>query len=91
MSEVIVESTLEQPLGNRGIFGRQAAGDWKWFDADAAVLRRLSPAGDLLIGQARGTRCFFIRSTVRSVKRLMGSNQKITLGDKHFRRRRSPR
>jgi molecular chaperone DnaK (HSP70) len=45
----------------------------------------LSPAGDLLIGQAaRNQMLLYPERTVRSVKRLMGSNQKITLGDKTF-------
>ena len=45
----------------------------------------LSPAGDLLIGEAaRNQMLLFPERTVRSVKRLMGSDQKITLGDKTF-------
>ncbi|MFI5381765.1 MAG: Hsp70 family protein [Tepidisphaerales bacterium] len=45
----------------------------------------LSPAGDLLIGEAaRNQMLLFPERTVRSVKRLMGSEQKINLGDKSF-------
>jgi len=45
----------------------------------------LSPAGELLIGQAaRNQMLLYPERTVRSVKRLMGSDQKVTLGDKTF-------
>ncbi len=45
----------------------------------------LSPNGDLLIGEAaRNQMLLFPERTVRSVKRLMGSDQKITLGEKTF-------
>lgn len=45
----------------------------------------LSLNGDLLIGEpARNQMLLYPERTVRSVKRLMGSNQPITLGDKTF-------
>ena len=45
----------------------------------------LSPSGDLLIGEpARNQMLLFPERTVRSVKRLMGSSQQVTLGDKTF-------
>src|SRR6058998_3695916 len=45
----------------------------------------LSPLGDLLIGQAaRNQMLLYPERTVRSVKRLMGSNERVTLGDKTF-------
>jgi molecular chaperone DnaK (HSP70) len=45
----------------------------------------LSPAGDLLIGEpARNQMLLYPERTVRSVKRLMGTGEKISLGDKTF-------
>jgi molecular chaperone DnaK len=45
----------------------------------------LSPSGDLLIGQpARNQMLLYPERTVRSVKRLMGSSERVTLGDKTF-------
>src|SRR4051812_26268711 len=45
----------------------------------------LSPNGDLLIGQAaRNQMLLYPERTVRSVKRLMGSGERVTLGDKTF-------
>jgi molecular chaperone DnaK (HSP70) len=45
----------------------------------------LSPNGDLLIGEsARNQMLLYPHLTVKSVKRLMGSNQSVTLGDKTF-------
>src|SRR5258707_9849876 len=45
----------------------------------------LSPAGDLLLGEAaRNQSLLYPERTVRSVKRLMGSAEKVTLGDKSF-------
>lgn len=45
----------------------------------------LSPSGELLIGEpARNQMLLFPDRTVRSVKRLMGSEQKVTLGDRTF-------
>ncbi|HWE03543.1 MAG TPA: Hsp70 family protein [Tepidisphaeraceae bacterium] len=45
----------------------------------------LSPSGDLLIGQAaRNQSLLYPERTIKSVKRLMGTNQKVTLGDKTF-------
>src|ERR1700722_17044477 len=45
----------------------------------------LSPSGDLLIGQAaRNQMLLYPERTVRSVKRLMGSNERVTLGDRTF-------
>jgi molecular chaperone DnaK len=45
----------------------------------------LSPAGALLIGEpARNQMLLYPERTVRSVKRLMGSGQTVTLGDKTF-------
>ena len=45
----------------------------------------LSPSGDLLIGEAaRNQMLLYPERTVKSVKRLMGSNQSVTLGDKTF-------
>src|SRR4051794_14239451 len=42
----------------------------------------LSPAGDLLIGQAaRNQMLLYPERTVRSVKRLMGGGERVTLGD----------
>src|ERR1700722_13302071 len=45
----------------------------------------LSPSGELLIGEpARNQMLLYPERTVRSVKRLMGSNQTVTLGDRTF-------
>jgi molecular chaperone DnaK (HSP70) len=45
----------------------------------------LSPSGELLIGEpARNQMLLYPERTVRSVKRLMGSDQKVTLGDRTF-------
>jgi molecular chaperone DnaK len=45
----------------------------------------LSPAGELLIGEsARNQMLLYPERTVKSVKRLMGSNQSVKLGDKTF-------
>jgi molecular chaperone DnaK len=45
----------------------------------------LSPTGTLLIGQpARNQMMLYPERTVKSVKRLMGSGQAVTLGDKQF-------
>src|ERR1700679_4205801 len=45
----------------------------------------LSPSGELLIGQAaRNQMLLYPERTVRSVKRLMGSSERVTLGDKTF-------
>src|SRR5205823_3934133 len=45
----------------------------------------ISPAGDLLIGDAaRNQMLLYPERTVRSVKRLMGSGQSVTLGEKTF-------
>jgi len=45
----------------------------------------LSPAGELLIGEAaKNQMLLYPERTVKSVKRLMGSNQSVTLGDKTF-------
>ncbi len=45
----------------------------------------LSPSGDLLIGEAaKNQMLLYPERTVRSVKRLMGSGQSVTLGDKTF-------
>ena len=45
----------------------------------------LSPTGELLIGEAaRNQMLLYPERTVKSVKRLMGSNQSVTLGDKTF-------
>jgi molecular chaperone DnaK len=45
----------------------------------------LSPSGDLLIGEsARNQMLLYPDRTVKSVKRLMGSDQPVTLGDKTF-------
>ena len=45
----------------------------------------LSPSGELLIGDpARNQMLLYPEQTVRSVKRLMGSDQKVTLGDRTF-------
>ena len=45
----------------------------------------LSPTGDLLIGEtARNQMLLYPERTVRSVKRLMGSNQKVSIGDRQF-------
>ncbi len=45
----------------------------------------LSPAGELLIGDsARNQMLLYPDRTVKSVKRLMGSNQSVTLGDRTF-------
>jgi molecular chaperone DnaK (HSP70) len=45
----------------------------------------LSPTGDLLIGQAaRNQMMLYPERTVRSVKRLMGSSQSVSMGDKTF-------
>src|SRR5450755_3680757 len=45
----------------------------------------LSPTGELLIGEsARNQMMLYPDRTVKSVKRLMGSNQSVTLGDKTF-------
>ena len=45
----------------------------------------LSPNGELLIGEpARNQMLLYPERTVRSVKRLMGSGQTVTLGDKTF-------
>lgn len=45
----------------------------------------LSPAGDLLIGQAaRNQMLLYPERTVRSVKRLMGSGQRVSLGEQTF-------
>jgi molecular chaperone DnaK (HSP70) len=45
----------------------------------------LSPAGELLIGEAaRNQMLLYPERTVRSVKRMMGSDQRVTLGDKTF-------
>ena len=45
----------------------------------------LSAAGDLLIGEtARNQMLLYPERTVRSVKRLMGSDQRVSLGDKTY-------
>jgi len=45
----------------------------------------ISPGGDLLIGEpARNQMLLYPERTVRSVKRLMGSDQRVTLGDRSF-------
>ena len=45
----------------------------------------LSPTGELLIGEAaRNQMLLYPERTVKSVKRLMGSNQSVTLGEKTF-------
>lgn len=45
----------------------------------------LSPSGELLIGEsARNQMLLYPDRTAKSVKRLMGSNQSVTLGDKTF-------
>ena len=45
----------------------------------------LSPSGDLLIGEAaRNQMLLYPERTIRSVKRLMGSTQKVMLGDREF-------
>jgi len=45
----------------------------------------LSPTGELLIGEAaRNQMLLYPERTVRSVKRLMGSSQSVTLGDKTY-------
>ncbi len=45
----------------------------------------LSPAGELLIGEAaRNQMLLYPERTVRSVKRLMGSDQAVKLGDRTF-------
>jgi molecular chaperone DnaK len=45
----------------------------------------LTPDGELLIGEAaRNQMLLYPERTVRSVKRLMGSNQSVTLGDKTY-------
>src|SRR5688572_13041259 len=45
----------------------------------------LSPAGDLLIGEpARNQMLLYPERTVRSVKRLMGRGERVTLGDRTF-------
>jgi molecular chaperone DnaK len=45
----------------------------------------LTPDGELLIGEAaRNQMLLYPDRTVRSVKRLMGSNQSVTLGDKTY-------
>ena len=45
----------------------------------------LSPTGELLIGDAaRNQMLLYPERTVRSVKRLMGADQKVTLGDRTF-------
>jgi molecular chaperone DnaK (HSP70) len=45
----------------------------------------LSPSGDLLIGEAaRNQMLLYPDRTVKSVKRLMGSNQSVTLGERTF-------
>lgn len=45
----------------------------------------LSPAGDLLIGEpARNQMLLYPERTVRSVKRLMGSGERVKLGDREF-------
>src|ERR1700761_7524909 len=45
----------------------------------------LSPAGELLIGQAaRNQMLLYPERTVRSVKRLMGTTQSVTLGERTF-------
>src|SRR5687767_10888326 len=45
----------------------------------------LSPSGDLLIGQAaRNQMLLYPERTVRSVKRLMGSGERVKLGDREF-------
>jgi molecular chaperone DnaK len=45
----------------------------------------LSPSGDLLIGEAaKNQMLLYPERTVKSVKRLMGSDEKVTLGDKTF-------
>ncbi len=45
----------------------------------------LTPTGELLIGEAaRNQMLLYPDRTVRSVKRLMGSNQSVTLGDKTY-------
>jgi len=45
----------------------------------------LSPTGELLIGEAaRNQMLLYPDRTVKSVKRLMGSNQSVTLGDRTF-------
>lgn len=45
----------------------------------------LSPSGELLIGEAaRNQMLLYPDRTVKSVKRLMGSNQSVTLGDRTF-------
>jgi len=44
-----------------------------------------SPSGELLIGEAaRNQMLLYPERTAKSVKRLMGSNQSVTLGDKTF-------
>src|SRR5258708_2141805 len=45
----------------------------------------LSPSGELLIGEAaRNQMLLYPERTVKSVKRLMGSDQRVTLGDRTF-------
>jgi molecular chaperone DnaK len=45
----------------------------------------LSPSGELLIGEAaRNQMLLYPERTVKSIKRLMGSDQPVTLGDKTF-------
>jgi molecular chaperone DnaK (HSP70) len=45
----------------------------------------LSPSGELLIGQAaRNQMLLYPERTVKSVKRLMGSSERVTLGDRTF-------
>jgi molecular chaperone DnaK (HSP70) len=45
----------------------------------------LSPAGELLVGEAaRNQLALYPERTVRSIKRKMGSNETVTLGDRSF-------
>ena len=45
----------------------------------------LSPSGDLLVGEAaRNQLALYPDRTVRSIKRKMGSNETVTLGDRQF-------
>src|SRR5215213_5445789 len=45
----------------------------------------ITPAGDLLIGEAaRNQMLLYPERTVRSVKRMMGGSQPVTLGDRTF-------
>jgi molecular chaperone DnaK len=45
----------------------------------------LSPSGELLVGEAaRNQLVLYPERTVRSIKRKMGSNENVTLGDRQF-------